>query len=112
MKASLEFFAGGGMARLGFGPDWQCTFANDVSRAKERAYTANFGRDHLPSANVKDVTIADLPSGRADCVWISRRIASVTPRREIARDSTRSSRAPSGRHGRRSRRSTRGAGRH
>src|SRR5579871_2983652 len=59
------------MARLGFGLDWQCTFANDVSRAKERAYVANFGRDEFLLRDVKDVTIADLPSGRADCVWMS-----------------------------------------
>jgi DNA (cytosine-5)-methyltransferase 1 len=24
-----EFFAGGGMARLGLGPGWTCLFAND-----------------------------------------------------------------------------------
>ena len=24
-----EFFAGGGMARAGFGPEWTCLFAND-----------------------------------------------------------------------------------
>ena len=27
--AFLEFFAGGGMARIGLGPSWRCLFANE-----------------------------------------------------------------------------------
>jgi len=29
-----EFFAGGGMARLGLGGAWTCAFANDFDRAR------------------------------------------------------------------------------
>jgi DNA (cytosine-5)-methyltransferase 1 len=29
-----EFFAGGGMARLGLGPAWDCQFANDHCEKK------------------------------------------------------------------------------
>ena len=33
-----EFFAGGGMARLGLGSSWNCLFANDFSEKKAAAY--------------------------------------------------------------------------
>ena len=33
MLTFAEFFAGGGMARLGFGAGWRCTFANDIDHA-------------------------------------------------------------------------------
>ena len=32
-----EFFAGGGMARTGLGPEWTCLFANDFDFKKDRA---------------------------------------------------------------------------
>ncbi len=32
-----EFFAGGGLARLGLGEGWDCAFANDFDRAKAQA---------------------------------------------------------------------------
>jgi site-specific DNA-cytosine methylase len=35
-----EFFAGGGMARLGLGPRWNCLFANEWSSKKAAAYRA------------------------------------------------------------------------
>lgn len=38
-----EFFAGGGMARAGLGPDWDCLFANDIDSRKADAYKANWG---------------------------------------------------------------------
>src|SRR5579863_6159945 len=38
-----EFFAGGGMARLGLGSGWQCTFANDFCEKKASAYRSFFG---------------------------------------------------------------------
>ena len=38
-----EFFAGGGMARLGLGDDWTCLFANDIDADKAAAYRANWG---------------------------------------------------------------------
>ncbi|MFL6466283.1 MAG: hypothetical protein ACJ73N_17975 [Bryobacteraceae bacterium] len=30
----FEFFAGGGMARLGLGDSWTCAFANDICEKK------------------------------------------------------------------------------
>ena len=38
-----EFFAGGGMARAGLGPEWDCLFANDIDARKAASYAANFG---------------------------------------------------------------------
>lgn len=37
-----EFFAGGGLARLGLGPQWICLFANDIDEKKAEAYRRNF----------------------------------------------------------------------
>ena len=37
-----EFFAGGGLARLGLEPDFACVFANDIDPAKALAYRAAF----------------------------------------------------------------------
>jgi DNA (cytosine-5)-methyltransferase 1 len=63
-----EFFAGGGMARLGLGPNWTCLFANDVCPKKSAAYRANFGGDELRTGDIQDLTAADLP-GRPSLVW-------------------------------------------
>lgn len=65
-----EFFAGGGMARLGLGDAWQCLFANDFDPLKARTYGANFGDDHLKAGDVWALDAADLP-GRADLAWAS-----------------------------------------
>jgi DNA (cytosine-5)-methyltransferase 1 len=65
-----EFFAGGGMARIGLGPDWQCLLANDVSRAKAEVYRDNWGDEHLYEGDVWALTAQDLP-GRPDLVWAS-----------------------------------------
>lgn len=66
-----EFFAGGGFARLGLGPKWQCLFANDFSDKKARAYRDNFdGGDELLVADVARVRPMHLPSG-ADLAWAS-----------------------------------------
>ena len=65
-----EFFAGGGMARAGLGEAWKCTFANDFSAMKARAYTANWGGDHLVCGDVSTLKTTDLP-GRADLAWAS-----------------------------------------
>jgi DNA (cytosine-5)-methyltransferase 1 len=57
-----EFFAGGGMARLGLGREWRCLMANDICRKKGQAYRANF-----PPANefiledIHNLTLAKLP---------------------------------------------------
>jgi DNA (cytosine-5)-methyltransferase 1 len=65
-----EFFAGGGMARVGLGEGWTPLFANDFDPLKARTYAANFGADHLKVADIWDLTPADLP-GRADLAWAS-----------------------------------------
>lgn len=66
----LEFFAGGGLARLGL-DGWSTRFANDIDPIKARAYAANFGADDLKVADVWDLSAADLPPGRADLAWAS-----------------------------------------
>jgi DNA (cytosine-5)-methyltransferase 1 len=69
--AWYEFFAGGGMARLGLGDRWNCIFANEWSGKKATAYRAYFGAS--PELKVQDVaklSITDLP-GKADLVWAS-----------------------------------------
>jgi DNA (cytosine-5)-methyltransferase 1 len=66
-----EFFAGGGMARLGLGRKWQCTFANEWCPKKALAYRSFFGPS--PELKVEDVaklSADDLP-GRCDLVWAS-----------------------------------------
>jgi DNA (cytosine-5)-methyltransferase 1 len=68
MPTFYEFFAGGGMARAGLGPEWRCLLANDLSPMKARAYEANWGKDHLVVGDIFDLRSADLP-GRADLAW-------------------------------------------
>jgi len=63
-----EFFAGGGMARLGLGNAWRCLFANDFDRAKADVYRRYFRDGALSNTDIRQLTTADLP-GRADLVW-------------------------------------------
>jgi DNA (cytosine-5)-methyltransferase 1 len=67
-----EFFAGGGMARLGLGAGWACAFANDFDPVKAATYRANFSdaADHFHEGDVWKLTAGDLP-GRADLAWAS-----------------------------------------
>ncbi|MDF2235750.1 DNA cytosine methyltransferase [Albimonas sp. CAU 1670] len=65
-----DFFAGGGMARLGLGPGWSCTFANDRDPMKAAAYRANHGGEEFLLRDVAEVSLAELP-GRPDLVWAS-----------------------------------------
>lgn len=65
-----EFFAGGGMARAGLGPGWNCAFANDFDPRKAAAYGANWGAGDLVCGDVGALSPADLP-GRADLAWAS-----------------------------------------
>jgi DNA (cytosine-5)-methyltransferase 1 len=67
----LEFFAGGGMARLGLGPRWRALFANDCDAAKRAVYGANFGLDDHRAEDVNDLRVEDLPAARADLAWAS-----------------------------------------
>ena len=67
-----EFFAGGGMARLGLGDGWACLFANDFDPGKAAAYRANFpdAAQHFREGDVWMLRSMDLP-GRADLAWAS-----------------------------------------
>ena len=65
-----EFFAGGGLARLGLEPDFACAFANDIDPAKAKAYQAAFGAETLRTGDVWTLEGADLP-GRAALAWAS-----------------------------------------
>jgi DNA (cytosine-5)-methyltransferase 1 len=68
--SAYEFFAGGGLARLGLEPDFHCIFANDMDPAKARAYGAAFGTGELRVEDVWRLSAGDLP-GRADLAWAS-----------------------------------------
>ena len=70
MKAFFEFFAGGGMARAGLGPDWHCLFANDFDPKKTSTYSANWGDEHLFIGDVATVATTQL-TGQADLAWAS-----------------------------------------
>jgi len=64
-----EFFAGGGMARMGLGHSWKCLFANDFSPRKVEAYRAYFGQEaHLVPGDVAKLHANNLPDV-ADLAW-------------------------------------------
>lgn len=66
-----EFFAGGGMARIGLGDGWNCVFANEWSKKKADAYRENFfGAPELLVKDVSDLSSSDLP-GHAVLAWAS-----------------------------------------
>ncbi|MEI7932191.1 MAG: DNA cytosine methyltransferase [Alphaproteobacteria bacterium] len=67
-----EFFAGGGMARLGLGDGWRCLFANDFDPLKAATYRANFedADSHLRQGDIWALTPEDLP-GAPDLAWAS-----------------------------------------
>src|ERR1035441_5125504 len=65
-----EFFAGGGMARLGLNVDWQCTFSNEWRPKKAASYRARFGDSELLVCDVADLTPDDLP-GAPMLAWAS-----------------------------------------
>lgn len=67
-----EFFAGGGMARVGLGEGWACAFANDFDAVKAATYRENFpdAAEHFRHGDVWALSPADLP-GRADLAWAS-----------------------------------------
>lgn len=65
-----EFFAGGGMARMGLGDAWQCVFANDNDRKKGEAYALNWGGADLHVCDIRDLEATQLP-GSVDLAWAS-----------------------------------------
>lgn len=67
----LEFFAGGGLARLGLAPDFTCAFANDIDPAKARAYQKVFGdSENLQIGDIWKLSPGDVPGGAA-LAWAS-----------------------------------------
>ena len=68
-RTFVEFFAGGGMARLGLGPAWRCLLANDLDPGKCAAYRANFGGDELIEGDIAALGPEAMPTTRADLVW-------------------------------------------
>lgn len=66
----LEFFAGGGLARLGLSDRFACMFANDIDGAKARAYEAAFGTGEMHQGDVWALNPKDLP-GQAALAWAS-----------------------------------------
>ena len=70
-KTFFEFFAGGGMARLGLGEGWTCLFANDFDSQKAAAYCENFGSDHFHEGDIAALSPDDLPKAKPDLVWSS-----------------------------------------
>jgi len=70
-RSFLEFFAGGGMARIGLGEGWTCAFANDFDAVKAAAYRANFAdaEDHFHEGDVFALNADALPT--ADLGWAS-----------------------------------------
>jgi DNA (cytosine-5)-methyltransferase 1 len=71
-RTFYEFFAGGGMARLGLGAGWTCAFANDFDPVKAATYRANFPdhEAHFREGDVWKLSPSELP-GRADLAWAS-----------------------------------------
>ena len=65
-----EFFAGGGMARLGLGSAWRCAFSNEWCPKKAASYRARFGNGELRVCDVADLTADDLP-GTPTQTWAS-----------------------------------------
>ncbi len=67
-----EFFAGGGMARLGLGEAWTCAFANDFDPVKAATYRDNHAdaAEHFHEGDVWRIAPSDLP-GHADLAWAS-----------------------------------------
>jgi DNA (cytosine-5)-methyltransferase 1 len=68
--AAYEFFAGGGMTRLGLGPQWRVSFANDIDRFKASVYRNAFGDAELCEADIASLRTSALP-GQATLAWAS-----------------------------------------
>src|SRR5215472_7961306 len=66
----FEFFAGGGMVRIGLGNRWQCLFANDICPEKAASYRAVFGGRELRVGDVAALDSAALPSSPS-LAWAS-----------------------------------------
>ncbi|MCA9445055.1 MAG: DNA cytosine methyltransferase [Candidatus Omnitrophica bacterium] len=70
-RGCYEFFAGGGMARLGLGPEWTPLFANDICPKKAKSYVRNFPPgNEFSSGDIRDLDLQDLP-GNPTLAWAS-----------------------------------------
>lgn len=70
MPDFYEFFSGGGMARAGLGPRWNCLFANDIDVKKAESYKANWGEGELLVKDIANIHSAEI-EGHADLAWAS-----------------------------------------
>lgn len=70
MPDFYEFFAGGGMARAGLGPFWNCLFANDFDHKKSVVYERNWGKGTLKTCDVRTIKPETLPS-HPNLIWAS-----------------------------------------
>ncbi|MDF7795715.1 DNA cytosine methyltransferase [Pseudomonas syringae] len=65
-----EFFAGGGMARAGFGNKWNCVFANDFDNIKVSCYANNWGTSDLVPGDIRSVPVQIIPDN-LELAWAS-----------------------------------------
>lgn len=66
-----EFFAGGGMARIGLGNEWSCILANDNCDKKAKSYRQNHTcNDELKIKDVAELKLTELP-GETHLCWAS-----------------------------------------
>lgn len=66
---ALEFFAGGGLARLGLACAFNTIWANDIDPAKAASWVENFGETAFAFGDVHDLSAEAIPS--ADLAWAS-----------------------------------------
>src|SRR5687768_16664985 len=66
----LEFFAGGGFARLALGRNWQCELANDHDPKKAAVYRLNWGAKSIEECDISCVSLKKVRSP-VDLVWAS-----------------------------------------
>lgn len=67
---ALEFFAGGGLARLGLSDQFEVAWANDIDTMKCQAWRQNFGPDGLIEGDVAAIRGEGLPA-RPGLAWAS-----------------------------------------
>jgi DNA (cytosine-5)-methyltransferase 1 len=65
----LEFFAGGGLARVGLDGLFASTFANDIDAMKCAAWRANFSDHPIIEGDIWNIEPDDVPN--ADLAWAS-----------------------------------------
>ena len=65
----LEFFAGGGFARLGLSADFEVVWANDIDPMKASAWSRNFGAAGFELGDVAEIDVARVP--KAELAWAS-----------------------------------------